>query len=331
MEVPPRLRTVIERLSMETDGTIARERYHLVRAEPPPISEDVLIFLGTGGNPTNLVGQHRATGGFYLAVNGLALYVDPGPGAIVHAVAAGVDLRNLSACYISHGHTDHVLCAGAVIEAMCRGMTARRGLLFAPPSVLRDGLVSRYHQGLESSPWYPGGPEAVLELVPGLVVDLGGGTIRTTPAHHGGENLGFRLETPGLSVGYTSDTRYLLRYRTWEGEERSVTPGEKVWHFQEALAVEEDVAEAHRGVDLLIVNVSFFDQHAHRHITLFGAVDLLLRVRPRLAILTHFDPSLGTPAGRAEEAADLLSGWTGVPVLAARDGMRLELSSLRSS
>jgi hypothetical protein len=329
MPVPVRLRAAIERLSQATDETLRAERQRLVDAEVPPPKGDSLTFLGTGGNPTNLVGQQRATAGFYLALDDFSLYVDPGPGAIVYAHRFDVELRNLSCLFISHGHTDHVLSAGAVIEAMCRGMTKRRGWLLAPREVLESGAVSAYHQGGQSSRWYPGGPEAVVALTPGTEVRVAEDVrIRPVTALHGGENYGFRLEGRGRSLGYTSDTRYLLRYRTWEGGEEEVRPGEKLRHFEAALAVEESLVAAFTGVEVLVVNVSFFDQHAHRHVTAFGAADLLRRTGARLGVLTHFDPSLGQPAERADEVAEIVAELAGTEVIAARDGLRLDLRAL---
>jgi hypothetical protein len=324
--VPPGLRPEIEDLAHATDADIRRLRHALVREEVAPARGFRLTFLGTGGNPTNLVGQQRGTGGFHLVAEPLSLFVDPGPGAIGRAVAQGVELRNLDGVFVSHGHTDHVLCAGAIVEAMCRGMTARQGVLLAPEEVLASGQISRYHQGALRSEWYPGGPEAVVALAPGRTVPLGEARLTPVRAVHGGENFGFRLEHPRIVVGYTSDTRYLRRYRTWDGVERLVRPGEKLERFGVALEVEESLVEAFAAVDVLVLNVSFFDQHAHRHLTLFGAADLLRRTGARLGVLSHFDPSLGSPPERAAAAARIAAELAGPEVVAAADGMVLDLA-----
>jgi hypothetical protein len=327
MRVPSEWTPVLERLSRETEAAFRQDRAELVHGHVPPPRGDVLTFLGTGGNPTNLVRQIRATAGFHVALGGVSLYVDPGPGALWHARRAGLDLRGLDAVFVSHAHTDHSQCTGAVVEAMCRGMTQRRGLLMGPDEAL--ARVSDYHQGKAGSAWYPGGPEAVVRLAAGVPVAIRPGvTLTPVPAFHGGENFGFRLEAPGLALGYTSDTRYLLSYETADGRVASVRPGEPLAGFVAAHAVEERLVDAFRGVDVLVANVSFLDLHAHRHLTVLGAADLFARAGVRLGVLTHFDPSLGRPEIVGEVAA-LVGRLLGIPVVAAHDGLVLDLAPWR--
>lgn len=318
----------LDRLRRETDATLFRERQRLVRDEVARPQGEEILFLGTGGNPTNVAFQHRQTGGFIVTAEGFSLYADPGPGAIYHAARAGAELRNLGAVFISHQHTDHAQGAGAIIEAMCRGMTASRGLLLAPEEVL-SGL-SPYYRGVARSRWYPGGPEGSRGLVAGTSVSLQEGlTLTATPTHHAESNVGFRLEGQSVSLGYTSDTAYIVSYEAGGGV-REVQPGVSFPEdFQAAVKVHDDVTDAFRGVGILILNVSFFHQNPHRHLTAYGAVELLKRVKPNLGILTHFDPSLGTPPERAQDLAGLVSDLTGVPVRAAHDGLRIGLDQGR--
>ncbi|EQD59800.1 beta-lactamase domain-containing protein, partial [mine drainage metagenome] len=126
--------------------------------EVPRPSGDFLHFLGTGGNPSGVIRQRRRTGGVWISLAGHAIALDPGPGAAFHAARAGLDARSLNAIVISHGHTDHYLAAGSLIEGMCRGMSRRRGVLALPREALVGGLVDRFHLGLDPAPWYPGGP-----------------------------------------------------------------------------------------------------------------------------------------------------------------------------
>lgn len=306
---------------------LTQRRHVLVREAPPPIEGRSLLFLGSGGNPTNVVGQMRQTGGFVVTLPGCRVFVDPGPGAIFHAARSGVEMRNLTALFISHAHTDHALGAGAVIEAMCRGMSTRRGSLLAPQEVL--DAIPAFYMGEVSRRWYPGGPEHIVPLTAGSSQALAPGvTFTATPAHHGGANVGMRLEDGMTSVSYTSDTAFITRYRTEDGSEHEVGPGEPLPEdLAEVTEVHEDVVEAHRGADVLVMNVSFLHLFAHRHLTALGAVELIRRSRPKRAILTHFDPSLGVPPERAEALARLVTDMTGTPTIAASDGLVFPLAA----
>lgn len=318
-------REVVRELARRTDRAIRRRRQWLVRDEVPSPEGFELLFLGTGGNPTNVVGQWRRTGGFVLTLPGARIFVDPGPGAVYHARKAHCDLRALTAVFISHAHTDHASGAAPVVEAMCRGMTQRRGALLGPKGVL-EGLPA-FYRGEAPSRWYPGGPRTVRTLVPGDRTVLEGGvTLLATPAHHAEENIGFRItHSDGPSVGYTSDTAFVETYTTDDGI-FEVQPGEALPEgTQEIVSVADDVVDAMSGVDLLVMNVSFFNQNPHRHLTVLGATELCRRARPGRAVLTHFDPSLGTPGKLADQAAAYVQEMSGIPTLAARDGLALDV------
>lgn len=307
----------------------ATSRQALMAPPPPPPERERLVFLGTGGNPGNLITQRRQTGGFYLYVAGVRLHVDPGPGAIVHALRAGLPVAHLDGVYVSHAHTDHVAGAAPVIEAMCRTMAQRRGKLLAPRSLLADGVISAFHQGKLSSSGYTGGPE-VVPLSPWQTVGLSPQVqLQAVPVRHGPENYGFVLRTPHLVLGYTSDVSYLRRYRAGH-ELRTVQPGQVLEEVDEVLEVDEELVRAFSGVDVLVANVSFFHAYPARHLTAVGLVDLVRRARVGGVLLTHFDLSLAEPA-LADEVAAFVSAETGVPARAARDMLEVPLTDRQAA
>jgi phosphoribosyl 1,2-cyclic phosphodiesterase len=305
---------------------VRRDRRDLTRTPVPPERREIL-FVGTGGSPINLIRQVRATGGFYVELPEVRLFVDPGPGALVHARRLGVPLEDLDAVYVSHGHTDHYSDAGAIVEAMCRAMSVRRGILLAPRTVLDEGLVSAFHQGRRPKPPYPGGPRTVA-LEAGVAVPIGDGA-RLVPvaAHHSGENYGFVLETASITLGYTSDTGYLLAYRNADGERVAVEPGRPVLEFEAAEEVHLDLKAAFADVDVLVANVTFMNHFPSRQLTAIGLADLLTGTRVGQAVITHVDPALSGPEGedRTPLLAEYVERVSGVPTRLARDGMRLTL------
>ncbi|MFQ6048194.1 MAG: hypothetical protein ACE5K7_02395, partial [Phycisphaerae bacterium] len=91
----------------------------------------------------------------------------------------------------------------------------------------------------------------------------------------------------------------------------------------------EALGRAYRGVELLIVNTVLLQHRAdHRveHLCVAEAEAIISQVRPRCAVLTHF----GMTMLRAKpwELAEELSQRLETRVVAARDGMRLELEAL---
>ncbi len=311
-----------KRLFERTQARTHKVAHWLRSEEVSPQRGDFLHFLGTGGNPSGVIGQRRRTGGIWLSLAGCAIAIDPGPGAAFHAARARLDSRSLSAVLISHGHTDHYLAAGALIEGMCRGMSRRQGILALPDEALRGGLVGRFHRGEEPSPWYQGGP-SITTWQEGVPVSVGPLTVTPFRVEHGPENYGLSVRGGGMTIAYSSDASYVRSYRDEAGELRRVQGGESLAFPSEIVEVREELVQAMRGADLAVLNISFFWQHAHRHLTAIGAADLLRRSGVRRAVITHFDQSA---APDAEAIAAFVASESGADVLAARDGMRLQLT-----
>src|SRR4030066_1136718 len=112
-----------------------------------------LVLLGTGGGRFATITQRRRTGGIRLLYDKLNVHLDPGPGALVYSLEAGLDPQKVNGVLISHCHPDHYNDAEVFIEAMTRGMTKRRGILAAANSVLNgnnqcEASISKYHQSM---------------------------------------------------------------------------------------------------------------------------------------------------------------------------------------
>ena len=310
-----------QRLLARTGARVTQVAAWLRSAEVSPPRGDFLHFLGTGGNPSGVIGQRRRTGGIWLSLAGQAVVIDPGPGAAFHAARAHLDSRSLGAVLVSHGHTDHYLDAGALIEGMCRGMAERRGLLALPQQALDDGLIGTFHRGEQPGPWYSGGP-AVRTWRDGQELRVGALGITPFRVEHGPENYGLILRGGGQTIAYSSDAAYVLSYRDEQGEVREVRGGAALSLPAEVLSVRQELVQAMRGADLAVLNISFFWQHAHRHLTAIGAADLLRRTGVPRAVVTHFDQSA---APDAAAIAAFVAAESGAEVVAARDGMRLPL------
>jgi len=109
---------------------------------------------------------------------------------------------------------------------------------------------------------------------------------------------GFRFEAGEFSLAYVADTRY----------------------FKEL----GDVYKA----DVLIMNVVRDKPSGLDHLHVPDAVELVRAIKPKLAVITHFGMTMirALPWKIAEQ----MSRETGVQVIAASDGKRLDLAQYRS-
>jgi len=256
--------------------------------------QDGLKFLGTAGARMVVSTQLRHSGGLVWTLQGLRIWVDPGPGALVRALSSRprVDPAGIDALVVTHRHLDHAGDATAVVEAMTRGGLSPRGTLLAPRDALEvEPSVHRYAQRFV---------RRVEVLAEGGRYDLGAGVALETPlAHdHGVETYGYRLVAPGFAAAHVVDTVWL-----------------------------DALPEAYAGVDLLLVNTTLPARDGRfLHLGAEDAERLVGAIRPRLAVLTH----LGMKVLRAgpERIALGIAERTGIPTVAARDGWLLPLDPL---
>lgn len=324
------LKKIDAELKLKT-GKAAAESFskwrHREEPETPPPGVSV-TFLGTGGNPEAIFSQVPRTAGFILTVDGLRLYVDPGPGAVVRAQEAGIDLGAIDGVFISHGHLDHYSGAESVIEGMCWGMFARRGLLMAPSQMLEeDRLLSRYHQGMTITPTgYKGGPKVVL-LKANQAIKIKDAVLTPIPVHHAAENYGFILRTENIAIGYTSDTNYIKSYSTSEGIQQMSSRG-PIMDMLEVVDYRDDIKEAFSQVDVLIANVTSHNVYAHRHITTLGLPHLLKGSKVKLCFITHFNHCCIKPEDLRPAMAGYVERQSAVRTVYAVDGATFDIGAL---
>ena len=102
-----------------------------------------ILFLGTGGGRVVTSKQLRQTGGFVVNIDGFLIWVDPGPGALVHARKRRVPVEQVSMIFISHNHLDHVSDINPVVEAIT--LKPRVSLkLLCPRSTFEEKVLYEY-------------------------------------------------------------------------------------------------------------------------------------------------------------------------------------------
>lgn len=250
-------------------------------------------FLGTAGARFVVMRQLRASGGVWLALEGLNILLDPGPGTLVRCAASRprLDPSKLDAIILTHPHIDHSTDINVMIEAMTEGGFKRRGLLFAPAEALEGDsqVVLRYLRGFV---------EKIEILKPQTTYKIANLKFHTSIRHqHSVETYGILFDLRQGRTSFMVDTQYFPA-----------------------------LEKAYAGSTLLVMNVVRLmpdEKGEIMHLCLEDAKRLIRAIKPQRAVLTHFGMTM--IQAKPWELAEAMSKELGVEVLAARDGMTLEL------
>ncbi len=252
-----------------------------------------LTFLGSGGGRFSAISQRRMTGGFRIDnLAGKNYHIDPGPGALIRTYQFGFNPRNLNGVFVSHAHTDHYNDAEILIEAMTRGMTREQGVIFGSNSVLNGfeqwgPCISSYHQSKSD----------VFVLNPDEVCEVNGIKVKGTATEHGDPaGVGFQIDYNGFKISYTADTGYF-----------------------------DELADYHEGADILIASILRpGNRSIPGHMCSRNFVDLINRVKPKVAVMTHL--GLKMISNNPVTEAKKISKRTGVKTIAAYDGLSFNVN-----
>ncbi|MFH1032274.1 MAG: MBL fold metallo-hydrolase [Chloroflexota bacterium] len=262
---------------------------------------DSIIFLGTAGARFMITTQLLASGGMWLNLNGTQILLDPGPGCIVQATRRKLKPDKLSAIILSHRHLDHSADTNVMVEAMTEGGLKSHGWLFVPADALTpEPVIFSYLKNRL---------DGVELLKEGKSYTVGNVSFSTPLRHqHSVETYGIIFKTPKYTFSYITDTLYF-----------------------------DELAKRYTG-ELLIMNIAFvtprpqshdgFAQLPVDHLSVPDAEYLIREIKPKVAILTHF--GMGMWRAKPWEIAEKLSQDTGIKVIAARDGMKFDLTQLES-
>lgn len=75
-----------------------------------------IIFLGTGGGSSGVAGRTQSCAGTWLNLDGVNMYIDPGPSAVFKISEANLDPGILDIFVLSEHHIDHSGDANALIN-----------------------------------------------------------------------------------------------------------------------------------------------------------------------------------------------------------------------
>ncbi len=250
-------------------------------------------FLGTGGGRYVMTSQRRRTAGIRLDYGGTQVHIDPGPGALVFSNWAKLSPRKLDAIVVTHCHPDHYSDAEVFVEAMTNGAQTKRGLLAGTISVLEgtEGIgpsISDYHKGLVRD---------LICMERGTRFKVDELDFTATEARHSDpHSVGIRVDTPEGVISYTSDTGYF-----------------------------SGVSEQYIDSRLLVLCTVWPRSNPIKiHLNTDDALKIIQESQPKACVLTHFGSRMLNSDPDAEAA--FLEKETGIPVVAARDGMKAHIS-----
>lgn len=257
--------------------------------------ENKITFLGTGGGRVVIANQARATGGFVINIADHQIHVDPGPGALTKAREFRLNTGRTDTVFVSHAHIDHANDVNAIIEAMTLGGVHKRGTLISVPSVIKG--ANREVAWLHN--FHRNALDNCFTVKAGDVVKIGELSFKMTATKHDEPfGVGFILEMPNLTIGYTGDT-------TYSGE---------LWR-------------TFKGVKVLIINVLRPGKDRWKtHMCTDDAIRLIDKIHPELAIIQHFGMKM-VKANPLYEARRIQTK-TGVRTVAATDGLVVSLGGL---
>jgi len=248
-----------------------------------------ITFLGTGGGRMVVLNQLRKSGGFWVKLDNINILHDPGPGSLVMMHQLGLRPKDLDAIILSHRHIDHSNDVNVVTEAMTGGGFTPRGRLIAPSDCFdNDPVVLQYVRPFVDITEIKKGMETIIKDIRIMF---------PIENQHPVETYGVIYTFRSGRLGYIPDTEYF--------------PG---------------LVQAYSGMDYLIINVvRMKTDKMIRHLNMDEAAELIDKIRPKIAILTHF--GLQVLNSSPEHQAKMISQKTGVEVIAAQDGMIVDFNS----
>ncbi len=251
-------------------------------------------FLGTAGARFVVSKQLRASGGLWLTLDDTNVLIDPGPGSLVRCLTSRPKLNpmDLDGIILTHRHLDHANDINIMIEAMTNGGFKKRGVVFAPTDAYEeDPVILKYIRDHI---------EKIQILKEKETYNIGNISFSTPIRHiHGVETYGLNIKGKDSTISMIIDSKY------FEG------------------------IESHYPGDILIINVVLLEEKDWiQHLCLKDVETILSVNKPKDCILTHFGMTMIKQ--KPWEIAEKLTKTYGVKVIAARDGMEIDIDQYKT-
>ncbi len=255
-----------------------------------------IIFLGTAGSTSVLAKHGGLSGGIIIQTDEAQLHINPGPGTITGARAAGVDLRSTIGFLVTDSNLLHCDDLNLAVDIMTFSGIERRGLLIGPNSVINGSA--------DEHPFLSVRHKNLLEKVVILEGDnkIGIGQVEIHPIKVDAADssaIGYKFIFPKFTLCYPGTTVY-----------------------------SEELVEQLKGSDILILNMQKLEKsEGEKVLDVFAVQELLRLIGPKLAILTNFEHDI-MREGPIDVVREIQRS-TGVQCIAAKEGLVLSPEGLQ--
>ncbi|WP_457622115.1 MBL fold metallo-hydrolase [Persephonella sp.] len=249
-----------------------------------------ITFLGTGGGRVVVFRQIRYSGGLWVNIEGINVLIDPGPGSLIRIFEFGLDPRDIDIIVVSHRHLDHCSDLNAVIESATDSKKRPLKLLVAPDDVTEgdDPILLKYtRDGIEKIEHTEEGKEIQFQhlKIKAPVKHI----------HEGAKTFGIHLSTERKNFVYVPCGKFYDRMLT-------------------------DYPE---NADIIVFNTTFPKPvDGYYHLSIVDVEKMIKKLKPKKAVLTHF--SIPMLKADPSKLAKKIYKTTDIPVIAAKDGMRVQ-------
>ena len=246
-------------------------------------------FLGTAGARFVVTKQLRKSGGIWLTLDDTNLLIDPGPGSLIRCLSSKPKLNplDLDGIILTHRHLDHSNDINIMIEAMTNGGFKKKGIVFAPKDALKDDpVILKYVRNYV---------EKIEILKEKGTYQIGNISFSTPIKHiHGVETYGLNIHGKNHSISIITDTKYF------------------------------DGIESYYPGDILIINSVLIEKKDYiNHLSIKDVENIISTNKPKFTILSHF--GMTVIKAKPWDIAENLSKKLGVKIIAANDGMEIDL------
>ncbi|MBI4895997.1 MAG: MBL fold metallo-hydrolase [Candidatus Aenigmarchaeota archaeon] len=265
-----------------------------------------IVFLGSGGGRYVMTDQLRKTGGLFFEIENnttdpLRFSLDPGPGALVHAVSLGLRHDKWDGVVLTHFHPDHATDANALLDGMEKPFLIAEEHCLIEANKLKGTFkdyvpcIFPYHQE-KANPCKP--------VKDKDTITIRGVEFSAHKAKHDVPTMGYRITAKGVDIGYPGDGEY------YQGQQS---------HYD--------------GCRVLILNTLIpkgKTVHINKHMSVDEAITFVnqMSLKPQLIVFNHL--SHWMLRGNLWKQTRIMEEATGVKTIAADDFMELDLTTLKT-
>ncbi|MFH1650027.1 MAG: MBL fold metallo-hydrolase [Candidatus Woesearchaeota archaeon] len=247
--------------------------------------DDGLFFLGTAGDAIVASKQFASSAGMLYKYGDTMFLLDPGPGSLVRAKQYEVNLRELTAVFLSTPDWIHSNDVNAVISAMTYEGLDPRGLLVLSKDALAQGndslqIVSPMHRAFV---------ERTLALDTGARIGINNIDVHSIGLEKS-NGIGYVFDAPEHTTAYIPHTSF-----------------------------SEELAKNLRGVGTLILHLRNRTREEAGFLNIPQAIDLLKIAQPKRCILTGY--GMKVLEHDPMDIARQIHKATGIEVIAPKDGL----------